>query len=1072
LERGGANSRTSSASATEPRRLFAKIDPPRLSNVYQRERLFALLEGHADSRVIWVSAPPGYGKTVAVASWLESRTAAVIWYQCDAGDEDIASFFYFLSLAHANQSSVKDDPLPSLSPELYAALPAFVRHYFREFCARLAAPTFVVLDNWQDVPEGAPLRELLPVAIGELPAGIVLIVISREEPAANLIRLQITGLMATLGWAELKLDERETEAIAARYEPPRTQHTVVPARDLYALTQGWAVGVAVMLRLEADHGVRQMNWNEVAIQTVFNYMASEVLNRLSDTVTDFLLKTACLEYITVPVASELTQNPGARDILDSLVRTNAFTLQRPASATYYYHPLFRELLRSQAAIRFSAAERQELLTAAARILVRTQEAEMAIDLLLEAQQWAQAADLIVQIAPLLAHHGRFKTLCIWIEALPQPLAFNSAWLTYWRGMAQMAIAFQDAATNFQHAYGLFVAERDLLGQMLAIAAILQHHHVSFTDFDRMVPWIGVLTDLLRCEPRFPSSSVELSVLTGLFTAIVLSDPANPGLAECRDRIARLMRSDADGQSKASAAAALLNYFANSGDIVQWRALLPDSEWRHDGNELGPALRIQNIWMRAFQYQLTGDAERCRRLLDAGIEIANRHGLPQFATRLILAKLHAMDFASHASELSEGLSRLEPEFTFAPPLLVSQFKYVCAMFHLAQGNLQTAMRDIEAAVAIVRETHYPMARSLIFLGMGQVLCEIGRLDHAALWLSRCQEAVSGFPSPLLDFNGGLLRAEIARKRGERDAFLDALAAALAVGRTQGYGNENHAYPVLLPRLIPYALENDVEVEYCRGLIRKRNFQPPAREVTAWPWPIQIRTLGRFVVQLNDQLLEIRGKSQLKPLNLLKSMLVSRNGVEIDVLLDRYWPDLDGDAARNAFDLAVHRLRKLLKHKNAVVVSQGRLSLNNREVWVDAFVLDTLGEANDSDEVSGAHVRRLLLLYRGPFLADEVDPWMFAARERLRSKFLRCVAELGAILHASHSYAAETDLYSQVLEIEPLAEQVYRSLMHSLIAQGRHTEALRIYQRCEEVLSTLLRAQPSGPTRELYASILKR
>jgi LuxR family transcriptional regulator, maltose regulon positive regulatory protein len=225
-------------------------------------------------------------------------------------------------------------------------------------------------------------------------------------------------------------------------------------------------------------------------------------------------------------------------------------------------------------------------------------------------------------------------------------------------------------------------------------------------------------------------------------------------------------------------------------------------------------------------------------------------------------------------------------------------------------------------------------------------------------------------------------------------------------------------------------------------------------------------------VDDQLLEIRGKSQRKPLNLLKAALVSRNGVEIDVLLDRYWPDLDGDAARNAFDLAVHRLRKLLKHKNAVVVSHGRLLLNDRAVWVDAFVLAALGEADYADKASGDHVRRLLLLYRGPFLADEVDPWIFAARERLRSRFLRCVGDLGAILQGSRSYGAETDLYQRVLEIEPLAEQVYRALMHCLIAQGRHAEALRVYQRCEEVLSTLLRAQPSAPTRELYASIPKR
>jgi DNA-binding SARP family transcriptional activator len=59
-----------------------------------------------------------------------------------------------------------------------------------------------------------------------------------------------------------------------------------------------------------------------------------------------------------------------------------------------------------------------------------------------------------------------------------------------------------------------------------------------------------------------------------------------------------------------------------------------------------------------------------------------------------------------------------------------------------------------------------------------------------------------------------------------------------------------------------------------------------------------------------------------------------------------------------------------------------------------------------------------------------------------------------------------------EIEPLAEPVYRGLMRCLITQGRGAEALRVYQRCEVTLSTLLQSQPSLPTRKLDASLLKR
>jgi LuxR family maltose regulon positive regulatory protein len=1073
LKNAGKNNHPKRSSPLEPTRRLAKIDAPRLANVYKRQRLFKQLNSHcATGRVIWVSAPPGYGKTTAIASWLQSRPKRVIWYQCDEGDADIASFFYFLTRALADYAPADAAAMPSLSPELYSALPTFVRNYFREFYARLATPTFLVLDNWQDIPTDAPLRELLPVIIEQIPLGIVLLVISREEPPANLSRLAYSGQMAMLGWTDLKLTEQETADIARLYKPAAGQRTVMPARDLYAITQGWAVGLAVMLRHEMGPAVTRLDIDQGPTQPIFNYLSSEVFDRLDETVKDFLLKTAYLEYITVPVATSLTGNAAARDILDTLIRTNAFTLQRPASGTYYYHPLFRELLRSRATARFDAAARRQLLANAAQILWDNQDPEVAIELLLEAHSWPEASSKVTQMAPTLVGQGRFRTLSVWIEAIPQPFECEAAWLTYWRGMAQMAIAFPEAETTFERAYRLFVEANDDLGQMLSIAAILQHIHIGYTDFGRMVPWIAILEERLRSEPVFPSSAVEVAVLTGLLSALILADTANPRFTEYRDRLARLIRADTDPQTKASAGLALMNYFAVTGDIVQWRALLPDSEWRHDDGALSPALRIQNLWMHAYQYHLTGDEARWRPLLDLGIQIATQNNLPIFATRLILSRLQASDHALHAAEIAKGLAVLEPEFAFAPLLMKSQYHYLCAMFQLAEGNLPAAARAIALAQRFTQETGYPMAGSLIFLGMAQIQCESGQFEEAAASLLRGREGFGDFTSPLLDFNYGLVKTEIARRLGRRSEFIAALAGTLAVGRAQGYGNEIHAYGVFLPRLVRHALEHEVEVDYCRRLIRKRNYPPPTRSISYWPWPVQVYSLGRFEVRVDDRPLEVLRKSQRRPLNLLKAILVSRNGTEINVLMDYFWPDLDGDAARNALDLAIYRLRTLLKHRDAVVLKQGRLMLNRDSIWVDAFALTILSDAGDADEPPAEQARRLLQLYRGSFLAEESEPWIFAARERLRSRFLRCVGQLGDVLQGSHSYDVLADFYQRVLEIEPLAEPVYRSLMHCLIAQGRDAEALRVYQRCEEALSMLLRSQPSLPTRKLYASLLKR
>ncbi len=76
---------------------LAKLSVPRLPGVVPRVRQFAQLDDHRSRPLIRIEGPPGAGKTTLVSSWLESRIAATLWYQVDAGDSDPASVFDYLS---------------------------------------------------------------------------------------------------------------------------------------------------------------------------------------------------------------------------------------------------------------------------------------------------------------------------------------------------------------------------------------------------------------------------------------------------------------------------------------------------------------------------------------------------------------------------------------------------------------------------------------------------------------------------------------------------------------------------------------------------------------------------------------------------------------------------------------------------------------------------------------------------------------------------------------------------------------------------------------------------------------
>lgn len=301
---------------------LGKTTRPSVSGVLPRKRLFGLLESKI--QIIWITGPPGCGKTTLAASWLDHAALPYLWYQLDERDADVATFFYYLSLAAASREG-DHERLPLLTPEYQAGLAVFTRRYFERLFAQLKAPFAVVFDGYHAVPASSQLHEVMRVALEALPPGGRVMIVSRGDPPASLARLRANQALSLVGWDELRLTREEAGSIVARRRPGFTAEAL---DALYARTQGWAAGLVLMLEQAKVTGAIAEPPGLSTRQLVFDYLAGEIFQKSDARTQQFLLHTAYLPEMTTRIARELSGDADTGALLADLNRNNYFVSVR------------------------------------------------------------------------------------------------------------------------------------------------------------------------------------------------------------------------------------------------------------------------------------------------------------------------------------------------------------------------------------------------------------------------------------------------------------------------------------------------------------------------------------------------------------------------------------------------------------------------------------------------------------------------------------------------------------------------------------------------------------------------
>src|SRR5581483_1661145 len=604
--------------------------------------------------------------------------------------------------------------------------------------------------------------------------------------------------------------------------------------------------------------------------------------------------------------------------------------------------------------------------------------------------------------------------------------------------------------------------------------VIRSYYFEYSGFESMDAWVETIDRLLETQPTFPNAAAELNVLSALVLAFTYRQSGHPRIPSIAERTAQLLDvDDIDANQKVAAATALIVHHTLAMQLSRARVIIDRTKPLLDSAKV---TELNKAWwwlMAGYSLHRAGEPwEISEAALLRSDRIAADNGLRQTEFLSHMFRTYNACAGRDLATARTSISGMEATVFDAKPMNAAQFHlgscYIAMGADKPQDGLQHARCAVEAATKLGSPFFYVAWRA----NCASAPALAGEYELADRWLDEACEAGAGtFMERYLPMILQV-RAFAAFLKGDRNAGLRELARSFEAEPREGW-IYNRPLMRMVDRLVVEALQADIEVPYVQDYVRRFSVAPPQIDIANWPWPVKVYTLGEFRIEVDGQPLSFSRKAPKKPLAILKAVIAKggRNVPE-QKIIDALWTDEDGDAAREAFSVGLHRLRKLLLHPDAVQFIEGLVSLDPTQVWVDAWAferrvqdLDGRGQARAAPELEP-----LWSLYRGHFLVEDSDaPWALSLRERLRGQFLRCVSAAGRQLEDSGDLEAAALLYRRGIEADDLIEEFYQGLMRCLLKLDRRAEAMSVFRRLRQTLSVTLGIRPSASSERLFESL---
>ncbi len=742
-------------SPTTPQQLMATASPPQfLESAVERPAVRAAIAAAVESsRVTVVSAPSGYGKSVAVGEWARTSELPVAWLALSRFDIDPIRLLAGVLRAVRSIASRTGDPayLELLTIDPHSADLAASYEAICLAVAALESPVALVIDDAQRA--GETINDgIIGALVEAAPSTLRLVLVARDRVQVPVKKLELQGEARELGVDLLRFSAHEVVAVAAALgrecEPAE-------AEAIVAATDGWPAAVRLTV-LSASGAIPGDSLTE--------FVAEEILAPLPEQLRRFVLAATVYQELTVANAIAITEEADAAALLEECIRRALF-LERFADPSgepvYRWHSIFA----AECHTLFTRSDPDRVAHVHRRVatVLATVDPVAAVDQALRAHDAALAVEILLEswVSIMSGPHGAvtLERMCAvlpdeWL-ADPRVRMIRACGLSLVGDRADAQRQYVRAAESIDPHDRAAARVHDLAGLLLvddhaALAALADHVRDELDSTETLAPrraatlWLLGMTEVrLRHRP-------ELAVRT----------------LEAAEREATALGNDVLARRSAGQLAfahAFTGEFERAEDVLE---RIREAAGTVDGWDsfVGGAEDAAAGWVAYWRADFAASERHFRRIIDAGTAASSFSGVARMYLAFIAAAVGDASQRTEAAELLRGIATNEAHGVPWP-----------AYRMIGLAKLAEAEGREERAAIIARRFEFIANIPAVGVMVAELLRRAGD-DRAAVGLL---EQVRSVTAPYVRVAAGVISALVQRGRGNTTAAHETLERTLQV-----------------------------------------------------------------------------------------------------------------------------------------------------------------------------------------------------------------------------------------------------------------------------------------------------